>query len=50
MTREEIGKEFFWEVAAFYEKGMTMEDLINLLHLLYTDGFSDGFTEGRNYD
>lgn len=50
MTRGQIEKEYFWEISNFYEKGMTMDDLADLLHLLYTDGFSDGFTEGRDYD
>ena len=48
MTREELEKEYFWEIKAFYENGCQEKDLVDLLEMLYRGGYYDGLAEAKD--
>ena len=46
MIKDRIQKDYWWEINAFYENGMTVDDLIGLLVQVYRDGHAEGEEEG----
>ena len=48
MTKlESIEKDYWWEIKTYLENP-SKEALVDLLEQVYDDGFSEGYTEGRD--
>ena len=48
MTREELEKEYWWEIKRFYENDYQEKDLAYLLESVYHGGYYDGLAEAKD--